>query len=113
MAFFLSLLCQRVDLLGKARLLACRSVLVVDVVCSSLVDGLVCCDEEGFRLICVAGSNSIVDAADGTADARLFRNIACMALGVRFYTQNGCLNVWQIVHLLNEKCTASFYHTDK
>jgi len=33
------LLCQRVDLFGKTRLLACCSVLVIDVVCSRLIDG--------------------------------------------------------------------------
>ena len=108
---FLCLLCQRVDLLGKTRLLACRSVLVIDVVCSRLINGLVCRNEEVFRLVSVAGSNSVVDTADRTADARLLRNIAGTALGVRLYTQNGCLDIWQIVHPLNEKCTGSFYHT--
>ena len=95
---FSMLLCQRVDLLGKTRLLTCCSVLVIDVVRSSLIDGLVSRNEEVFRLFCVAGSNSVIDAADGTADACLLRNIACAALGVRLYTQNGCLDVWQIVH---------------
>ena len=107
----LCLLCQRIYLLGKTRLLACCSVLVVDIVCSRLIDGLVCRNEEGFRLVCVACGNSVIDTADGTADARLLRNIAGTALGVRLYTQNGCLDVWQIVHPLNEKCTGSFYHT--
>ena len=52
-----------------------------------------------------------IDAADGAADACLLRNIACTALGVRLNTQNGCLDIRQIVHPLNEKCTALFYHT--
>ena len=107
----LCLLCQCVDLLGKTRLLAGSSVLVIDVVRSRLIDGLVCCNEEVFRLVCIAGCNSVVDAADGATDARLFRNIAGTTLGVRLYTQNGCLDIWQIVHPLNEKCTALFYHT--
>ena len=107
----LCVLCQCVDLLGKTRLLAGSSVLVIDVVCSRLINGLVCRNEEVFRLVSVAGSNSVVDTADRTADARLLRNIAGTALGVRLYTQNGCLDIWQIVHPLNEKCTGSFYHT--
>ena len=95
------LLCQCVDLFGKTRLLARCSVLMVDVVCSRLIDGLVCRNEEGFRLIRIAGGDSVIDAADRTADARLLCNIARAALGVRLYTQNRCLDVWQIVHPLD------------
>ena len=84
---------------------------MIDVVGSRLIDGLVCCDEEVLRLVRIAGSNGVVDTADGAANARLFRNVACMALGVRLYTQDRSFDIRQIVHPLNEKCTRLFYHT--
>ena len=93
-----NLLCHCIDFLGKTRFLACRSVLMIDVVGGCLVDGFICCDEEGFRLVRIACSDSIIDAADGAAHTCLFSDVARTALGIRLYTQNGSLDIWQMVH---------------
>ena len=109
---FIFSLCQRVDLLGKTRFLAGCGVLMIDVVGRRLIDRLVSGDEEVLRLVRIARCDGVVDAADRTADARLLRDVACAALGVRLYAQNRSLDIRQIVHPLDEKCTALFYHTD-
>ena len=105
------LLCQRVDLFGETRLLASCGILMIDVVGSRLIDGLVCCDEEVLRLVRIAGSNGVVDTADGAANARLLRDVARMTLSIRLYTQDRSFDIRQFVHPLNEKCTRLFYHT--
>ena len=92
---------QSVDLASQTRLFAGSSILVINFVCSSLVDRLACNRKEGFRFFSVSSLNSIEDTAGSSAYAGLLSSVLCMALSVRFYTQDRCFDIRQVIHPLN------------
>ena len=81
-----NLFCQCVDLASQTGLFAAGSILMINMVCSSLVDRLASNRKEGFRF---------------RADTGFLSGILGMALCVRFYAQDRCFDIWQVVHPLD------------
>ena len=97
---------MKTTLLRLSRRAAClvlagSSVLVINLVCSGLVDRLACNRKEGFRFISVSSLNSIEDTAGSSAYTGLLGSVLCMALSVGFHTQDRCFDIRQVVHPLN------------
>lgn len=63
-----------------------------------LVNSFAGCMEEGFRLVRIAGCYGVDNLPGCLFDAGFFSDIFRMALRIRFDTQNGRFNVWQILH---------------
>ena len=68
---------------------------------SCLVDRLASEVQEGFRFISVSSLNRIEDATGSRADTGFLSGILGMALCVRFYAQDRCFDIWQVVHPLD------------
>ncbi len=96
-----NLFCQCVDLASQTGLFAAGSILMINMVCSSLVDRLASNRKEGFRFVSVSSLYSIEDAAGSRADTGFLSGILGMALCVRFYAQDRCFDIWQVVHPLD------------
>ena len=92
---------QCVDFASQTGLSASCTVFMINVVSSSLVDGLASSRKEGFRFISVSSLNGIEDAAGSRADTGLLSSILCVALCVGFHTQDRCFDIRQVVHPLN------------
>ena len=86
-----NLFCQCVDLASQTGLFAA----------GSLVDRLASNRKEGFRFVSVSSLYSIEDAAGSRADTGFLSGILGMALCVRFYAQDRCFDIWQVVHPLD------------
>lgn len=71
------------------------------MVSSCLVDRLASRLKEGFRLVRIASSDCVNHLTGSLLNARLFSNVLSMAFRIGFYTQNGCFDIWQIIHPLD------------
>lgn len=88
---------QCVDFASQTGLSASCTVFMINVVSSSLVDGLASSRKEGFRFVSVSSLDSVENTTGSSAYAGLLGSVLCMALSVRFYTKNRCFNIWQLV----------------
>ena len=92
---------QCVDFASQTGLSASCTVFMINVVSSSLVDGLASSRKEGFRFISVSSLDSVENTTGSSTYTRLLSSVLCMALSVRFYTKNRCFDIWQVIHPLN------------
>ena len=88
---------QCVDFASQTGLSASCTVFMINVVSSSLVDGLASSRKEGFRFVSVSSFNSVQNSAGSRSNLGLLSEVFRMALSVRFYTQNRCFDIWQLV----------------
>ena len=95
-----NLFCQCVDLASQTGLFAAGSILMINMVCSSLVDRLASNRKEGFRFVSVSSLYSIEDAAGSRADTGLLSSVLCVALCVGFHTKDRSFDVRQVIHPL-------------
>ena len=77
---------ERIDLLRKTRLFACRVVLVIDMVRGSLVNRLAGRMQEGRRFIRVSSGNRVEHLAGRFLDARLLGHVLRMTLRIGLNT---------------------------
>ena len=103
-------LSHSIDLASQTGLLAGSAILVIYMICSSLIDRLASKRKEGLRFVSVSSFYSIKNTTGSSANAGLFSGVLRMALRIRFYTQDRCFDIRQMIHPLDNLLRQTFYH---